>query len=313
MATAPAPIALGVRARIHANLPQMSSVMTRLATLVLDEPLAPLELSITELAARAGTSPATVTRFCRLIGYAGYLPLRVGVAGDAGRTNAEETWRVDIGRAFDPADAPVEVVKTLTQSHIGALQATADSVVIADVVRAAQAIATRDRVDIYGIGGSALMAVEMQMRLYRIGINAHAWQEVHNGLTSAVLQDDNSVAIGISNTGQTVETIEMLAQAKSSGALTLALTSNRESPLAELADIHITTYAPDEYLRPDDLSAKHAQLFAIDLLYLIVAQQNFSRTTTTLAASAAAVAPHRRRSLREARSRHSRRPVLKEP
>ncbi|MDQ2782372.1 MAG: MurR/RpiR family transcriptional regulator, partial [Actinomycetota bacterium] len=62
---------------------------------------------------------------------------------------------------------------------------------------------------------------------------------------------------------------------------------------------HIVTVAPDEYLRPDDLSAKHAQLFAIDLLYLIVAQQNFARTTTTLAASAAAVAPHRRAPVRQ--------------
>ena len=35
---------------------------------------------------------------------------------------------------------------------------------------------------------------------------------------------------------------------------------------------------------------------AIDLLYLLVAQQNFGRSTTTLAASASAVAPHRRSS-----------------
>ena len=62
------------------------------------------------------------------------------------------------------------------------------------------------------------------------------------------------------------------------------------------------TVAPDEYLRPDDLSAKHAQLFAIDLLYLVVAQQDFPRTTSALAASAAAVAPHRRSPRRDLRS-----------
>ena len=58
----------------------MSKAMTKLATLLLDEPLAPLELSITELAEQAGTSAATVTRFCRLIGYSGYVQFRVGVA-----------------------------------------------------------------------------------------------------------------------------------------------------------------------------------------------------------------------------------------
>ena len=115
------------------------------------------------------------------------------------------------------------------------------------------------------------------------------------------------VAIAISNTGRTIETIEMLAQAKSSGAFTLAITSNADSPLAALADVHLVTVAPDEYLQPDDLSAKHAQLFALDLLYLIVAQRNFARTATTLAASAAAVAPHRRAPSRDRRAVRGRR------
>lgn len=307
MTSTATPAPLGVRTRIQANVPQMSEAMTKLATLLLDEPLAPLELSITELAARAGTSAATVTRFCRLIGYAGYLPFRVGVAADAGRLRADETWRVDIGRAFGPDDSPEDVLRTLTQSHQAALQATADAMDIDAVVSAAEAIATRGRVDIYGIGGSAVMAREMHLRLYRIGVNAHTWQEVHDGLTSAALLDEDSVAVGISNTGRTVETIEMLAQAKSSGALTIAITSSADSPLAALADVHLRTVAPDEYLQPDDLSAKHAQLFALDLLYLIVAQQNFARTATTLAASAAAVAPHRRAAASERRGPRRRR------
>jgi DNA-binding MurR/RpiR family transcriptional regulator len=61
-----------------------------------------------------------------------------------------------------------------------------------------------------------------------------------------------------------------------------------------VADDHLTASAPGEYLQPDDLSAKHAQMFLIDLLYLLVAQLDFTRTSSLLAASAAAVSPHRR-------------------
>ena len=77
-----------------------------------------------------------------------------------------------------------------------------------------------------------VMAAELQARLYRIGINAHAWSEVHVGLTSAALLGDASVAIAISNTGRTEETIEMLALAKSSGAYAVAVTSDPASPMA---------------------------------------------------------------------------------
>lgn len=284
----------GVSSRIHAALPQMSVAMAKIGALLLENPAAPLELSITELALRAGTSPATVTRFCRLIGYAGYPPLRVGAAADLGRSSAYETWRSDIGHAFNPVDTPAEVLRSLVISHVAALESTATQIDHTAVARAAAAIAGSAHVDIYGIGGSAGVAAELQARLYRIGVNAHAWSEVHEGLTSASIQRKNAVAIGVSNTGRTAEMIEMLSLAKSSGALVIAITGNPDSPLASLAELHLTAYAPDGYLQPDDLSAKHAQLLAIDLLYLLIAQQDFSRTTALLAASAAAVGPHRR-------------------
>jgi len=271
----------------------MSAAMAKIGALLLENPAAPLELSITELAQRAGTSPATVTRFCRLIGYAGYPPLRVGAAADLGRSSAA-TWKADIGRAFDPGDSALEVLTSLVSSHTAALQSTATQLDHAAAGQAAAAIARSEHIDIYGIGGSAGLASELQARLYRIGLNAHVWSEVHEGLTSAAIQGPGTVAIGVSNTGRTGETIEMLALARSTGALAVAITGNPESPLASIADHHLTAYAPDAYLQPDDLSAKHAQLLAIDLLYLLVAQQDFSRTTTMLAASAAAVAPHRR-------------------
>src|SRR3954466_15324652 len=284
----------GASSRIHAALPEMPGGMAKVGTLLLEDPALPLRLSITELAERAGTSPATVTRFCRAIGYTGYLALRVGAAAEQGRLSAHETWDADIGRAFHPGDTATEGMRTLVNAHTVALTSTSDRLDPVIVGRVADALAESSHVDIYGIGGSAGMAVELQARLYRIGINAHAWAEVPLGLTSAPRLGDSSVAIAFSNPGRTEETIEMLALAKSSGAFAVAVTSDPTSPMAQVADAHLVSCAPGEYLQPDDLSAKHAQLLVIDLLYLVAAQRDFSRTTSLLAASAAAVSPHRR-------------------
>lgn len=288
------PAAVGVSQRIHAKLPQMSRAMAKIANLLLEHPTAPLELSITELAGQARVSPATVTRFCRLIGYAGYVPFRVGVASDIGRGDAQQSWSADIGRAFNPKDEPGKVLRALLHAHTLSLSATAEQINLRQVESIARSVVDCRHLDIYGIGGSGGMAKELETRMYRIGINSHAWQEVHGGLTSAALQDENCVALAISNTGRTEETIEMLSQAKSSGAYTVALTSSPTSPLARIADVHVTAFAPGGYLQPDDLSAKHAQLLVLDLLYLLIAQQNFTPTVTMLAASAMAVSGHRR-------------------
>lgn len=285
---------MGVQGRIRARRPQMSAAMLKVAEVLLERPAAPLELSITELAEQANVSPATVTRFCRVMGFAGFVPFRVAVASDIGRGDAQQSWRADVGGAFDPHDTPEEVLRALLHAHTLSLTATAEQIDLERIRLIAEMIVSCRHLDLYGIGGSGGMAEELEARLYRIGINAHAWKEVHSGLTSAALQDDACVAMGISNTGRTEETIQMLTQAKSSGAYTIALTSSPTSQLAATADLHITTYAPDGYLQPDDLSAKHAQLFVLDLLYLLIAQQNFTKTVTMLAASAMAVSGHRR-------------------
>ena len=268
--------------------------MAKIGAYLLEHPQAPLELSIMELAEQTKTSAATVTRFCRLLGYAGYVPFRVSIASDLGRSDARESWKADIGRAFGPDDSPRDVLSTLVNAHTRSLEETAAVMDLALMNKIARRIAMSSHVDIYGIGGSAVMAKELQSRLYRIGINAHHWSEVHAGLTSAAIQDSGTVAIGISNTGRTEETLQMLREAGEAGALTVALSNNPGSPLAESADASIITSVHEQFLQPDDLSAKHVQLLVLDLIYLLVAQVNFAKTTSKLAASAMAVSPHRR-------------------
>lgn len=283
-----------MRERIASRLPQMPGAMARVAEFLVAEPAAPLDLSITDVAAHSGTSPATVTRFCRTMGYTGYVQFRVAVAADIGRGDAQSSWRTDVGRAFRADDGPAQVLRTLTLAHTLSLTTTADGINIEQARAVARRIAACRHLDIYGVGGSGMMATEMAGRLYRIGIPVYAWTELHAALASAAVPRDDSAAIAISNTGRTNDTIEALSLARSSGTYTVAITGSAASPLAAIADDHIEAVAPDGYFQPDDLAAKHAQLLVLDLLYILVAQQNFNRAATLLAASAMSVASHRR-------------------
>jgi DNA-binding MurR/RpiR family transcriptional regulator len=284
------PVAL----RIRSLQPEMPVAMARVADFLLRDPRAPLTLSIGELAARAGTSAATVTRFCRMLGYPGYVALRVGIATDVGRSTTLNSWTTEIGRSFGPDDSPEDLLSMLISSHTRTLREATSAIDLSVVAEVARRIAHSSHVDIYGVAGSAMLAEELQGRLYRIGVKAYAWAEVHTGLTSAAIQDEGTVAVGISTTGRTEETIQMLAEAGRAGALTVAVTNNPRSPLAELADRSVVTSISEQYLQPDDMSVKHGQLLVLDLLYLMVAQADFDRSSAKLAASAQAVSSHRR-------------------
>jgi DNA-binding MurR/RpiR family transcriptional regulator len=158
----------------------------------------------------------------------------------------------------------------------------------------------RPRVDIYGASGSALIGAEMQFCLHRIGIATWAWADIHNGLASSALLTPGDVALGISHSGQTRETIEMLTEAGDHGATTIALTSFPRSPLAEVADIVLLTATQATTFRPDALSARHPQLIVLDLLYIAVAQRTYEQAHAAFKVTAQAVAGHRSRLPEEA-------------
>ncbi|WP_155373969.1 MurR/RpiR family transcriptional regulator [Catellatospora vulcania] len=284
-----------VLARLRAKLPEFTGALRRVAEQVLTDPSGASRATIVELAERSHTSPATITRFCRAVGFEGYADLRLAIAGETGRAARSAGWLADIGREIEPGDPLERVLGQIMAADTRAMQDTAAMTDLVEVERAADAIAAAERVDIYGASGSALVGAEMQFSLHRIGIAAWSWPDVHNGLASAALLSAGDVALGISHSGQTRETIEMVAEAGSRGATTVALTSFPRSPLADVADVVLTTATQATTFRPDSLSARHPQLVVLDLLYIAVAQRTHERAHAAFQRTAQAVAGHRLR------------------
>ncbi|SDT01823.1 DNA-binding transcriptional regulator, MurR/RpiR family, contains HTH and SIS domains [Jiangella sp. DSM 45060] len=279
--------------RIRAALPDLPAALQRVGEQVLSAPAVVARATILETAERSGTSAATVTRFCRALGLPGYADLRLAMAEETGRSSAVAGWEVDIGREILPTDSLQEMLDLITTADLRAIQETAAQLDLTEVEKAADAIADAGRVEVYGIGGSALVAGEMQLCLHRIGIPTWSWSDVHVGLTSAALLGPSDVAIAVSHSGATYETVEMLSAAGSRGATTVALTSYRNSALAEVADIVLTTAIHETTFRPDALAARHPQLIVLDLIYVAVAQRRYETTGVALNLTAQAVSAHR--------------------
>ncbi|GAA4608597.1 DNA-binding MurR/RpiR family transcriptional regulator [Actinoplanes octamycinicus] len=282
----------GVLVRLRTLLPEFTGALKRVAEQVIADPAAASRATIVELAERSGTSPATVTRFCRAMGFDGYADLRLGIAAETGRARSAG-WTVDIGREIQPNDPLERVLGQIMAADTQAMHDTANLLDLAEVERAAGAIAGARRVNIFGASGSALVGEEMQFSLHRIGIPCWAWTDTHNGLASAALSKPGDVALGISHSGETGETIELLAEASSRGATTIALTSFPRSPLAELADIVLLTATQATTFRPDALSARHPQLVVCDLVYVAVAQRTHERSHAAFQRTAQAVQGHK--------------------
>ncbi|MCP9967282.1 MurR/RpiR family transcriptional regulator [Actinomadura madurae] len=274
--------------RVRSLLPSLPPAERRVAQRVIDDPEGVANSTITELAQTCGTSETTVIRFCRAIGFHGYPELRLTLATEAGRAQSAAGGRV-IGSDISPDDSLEQIVEKVTFADARAVEETAAQLDIKMLEQVVDAVVAAERVDVYGVGASAFVAADFQQKLHRIGRVCSAWADAHIMLTSAAVLGNGDVAIGISHTGATVETIDALEVAKTRGAKTVALTNFPKSPIAEVADLILTTAARETTFRSGATASRLAQLTVVDCVFVGVAQRTYGPTRKALEATFEAV------------------------
>ncbi|WP_328828007.1 MurR/RpiR family transcriptional regulator [Streptomyces sp. NBC_00252] len=268
---------------IRTELPRLAGSLRKVGELILEDPAAVTHCSAAELGRRTGTSQATVTRFCRAVGLDSYQHLLIELAQERGRGEVSDWGTAEIGPDISPDDDLERVVQVVGSADLRAVQQTIDRIDLDAVERAATAAARARRIDVYGIGGSGAIAQETETRLFRIGCAVRGWTEVHAAATSAALLTPADVAVGISQSGSTRETIEPFELAKERGATTIALTSDPRSPLARAADIRLISSSSATSFPTGIIGARHSVLVLIDCLYVRIAQLSYQRASASLA------------------------------
>ncbi|GAB1340772.1 MurR/RpiR family transcriptional regulator [Streptomyces sp. E-15] len=272
----------GTLARIRAELPAMAPSERRVADVVLADPAQASELSISALGRRADTSVATVMRFCRTIGITNYPQLRLALAAAAAREHALDGERPMPSTDISATDTLSEIVEKIVYNEVRALEDSGAGLDIDVLGRAVDAVAGARRIDIFGVGASAFVGQDLHQKLHRIGHMAFIWTDRHAALTATALLGPGDVALAISHSGETEDTVEPLQAAAARGATTIALTNVPRSALARGADLVLTTCARETPFRSGATVSRIAQLAVVDCLFVGVAQRGFDAATAAL-------------------------------
>ncbi|NYH80493.1 DNA-binding MurR/RpiR family transcriptional regulator [Actinopolyspora biskrensis] len=276
--------------RIRSLLPGLARAEQRVARIVLADPSSIAHRSITEVAEAAETSETTVTRFCKAVGVTGYPELRIALAADTARTTSRDR---DLGSDISEEDDLTQIVDKIGYADARAVEETTGQLDTNALAPLIDAVSGAGRIDVYGVGASGFVALDLQQKLHRIGLTCFAWPDTHNALTSAALLRDGDVAIGVSHTGATTETVEILREARTRGATTAAITNFERSPITEIADLVLTTAARETTYRSGAMASRIAQLTVIDCLFVGVAQRHLDDAKEALQATSKAVGGHR--------------------
>jgi DNA-binding MurR/RpiR family transcriptional regulator len=265
---------------IRALLPNLAPVEQRVAHQVLNDPFGTAMQSISELARSCDTSATTVVRFCRAVGLHGYPELRIALAAAAAHAGAGMV--AEPSHDILPGDDPATIAKKIAHADAKAVTDTVGHLDIATLVEVVNVLAGARRIDIYGVGASGYVALDLQQKLQRIGKPAFAWPDPHMAITSAALLGPADVAVALSHTGTTVDTIDALREAGSHGATTVAITNFPRSPVTMPAQFVLLTAARETAFRSGAMTSRIAQLTVVDCLFVVLAQHDLPASRAAL-------------------------------
>ncbi|WP_233563725.1 MurR/RpiR family transcriptional regulator [Cryobacterium tepidiphilum] len=278
-----------VLVRIRAALPALRPSEKRIARVFLDDPAGAAGLSIAEIATECGTSTTSVVRFYKRIGYARYQDLRTDLTREAMREKLENPNLPSLSGDVNRDDTVDDIVAKVALNETLSIADTAKMLDTKELARAIGLVLSARRVDIFGVGASSFVGLDLQQKLSRIGRTALNWPDSHSAWTSAATLDESCVAIAISHSGSTIDTGEFLAIAGGAGAATIAITNFSESALADTADVVLTTAARETRFRSGALGSRIAQLMVVDCLFIGVAQASYEVSMAALRSTYTAV------------------------
>ena len=281
-----------VLARLRGLKPTLVPSKRRVAAYILRDPARVATQTITELADAAQTSETTVLRLCQELGVRGYRELRVALAAESGREQERAANR-EVGRDIGRDDDLDAIIDTITYTDQQAIADTARNLDRAALAEAVSLTAQARRIDIVGFGASAVVALDLQQKLHRIGLIAYAWHDIHEALTAAALLGPADVMVGVSHTGATLDTIDAVREAAAHGAHTVVLTGVPNSPLAAEADVLLVTADRETTFRSGATASRIAALSVVDVLFAAVAQRRYDKAIAALSVTRRAVASRR--------------------
>lgn len=230
-----------------------------------------VNLSAQELGEKTGTSPASIVRFSRKLGFSGFGELKIEIAKT---TNSEEE---ELDTIISPKDSVSDITEKVINRAVTSLKETYSLINIKDLEESINLMREAETIYLFGIGASSLVAMDLMYKLVRINKRVIFNIDSHLQLAAVVHITNKDVAIGISYSGKTREVNEGIIRAKEKGAKVISITNCNKNPLSSISDISLNIPNEERQLRFGAISSRMDQLALIDILFLGVAIGNFDK------------------------------------
>ena len=249
--------------RINREYYQLTSAEKKIADYMLLQRQECQYMSISEMAEVADVAEATVSRFCRRLGYKGYSALKLAVAGSSTGQRPMSPLYGEI----QSEDSLGDMCQKMSAADVDAMTQPLALISPAAVTAAAELILNADRVLCMGLGGSMVLAREAAHLFSTALPNFYPVDDSHFQAIRCALLTARDVVMYFSYSGSTKDVVDVMKIAQERGARSILITRFPKSPGASCADVVLECGAREGPLQMGSVAARMGQLYLIDVLF----------------------------------------------
>ncbi|MCF0261365.1 MAG: MurR/RpiR family transcriptional regulator [Sphaerochaetaceae bacterium] len=247
---------------------ELPSSERKVADYILQNPSAPLFMTMTELSAAAGSSPAIVVRLCKRLNVDGYSDFKIRLSREvfANETKDEESEQV-MENFYDSGLSTSELIAQyikFTSKNLANIESVLDPKTVDE---AAEMIYQAKTILLIGQGSAEVVLSDLQYKLARLGKNVIYSKDVNLQIAQSYSMTTDMVAFGISYFGEDQLVNQAAKSIKEANGKLITLTKIGHNHLSRLADIKLQIPASGYEFRTGSTLTRILQIFVTDVLY----------------------------------------------
>ncbi len=236
------------------------------------------KMTIAELAEQAGVSQPTVMRFLKAIGYDSFREIKLAFATQRAKKDLLPQNTNPLGISISPNDTIEDVPSKIIHNTIALLEDSLKRISKTELKKAVEAIKNANQLVIYSVENSNTTATDLMTKLLYLGIPCRIYEDAYLQKISAGNLHEGDVAIGISYSGYSKNTVDVMKLAKKRKATTLVITNFTNTPLTQQADILIET-SNQQFLYGNTIFSRTTHLAVVDMLYMGILVSDYDTYT----------------------------------
>ena len=244
---------------------KLSASGKRIADWIIANPNDAVALTSQALAAQIDVGQSSIVKFTQRLGYSGFSQFKRALIEELSRKSAIQ--HAPLHTNIDTNDSTSTIIQKLVKAKSEAIFQTSNALLNSPFDQVVSLVNQAHRVQIVGMGGSALSGKDLAYKLLKLGIAVISEFDSHVQIGIARTLTEHDVQIVISFSGHTKEINAAAEAATERGATVIALTAPTPSELRDLADFNLDTIADESQHRASSMSARTAQNVVTDALF----------------------------------------------